>query len=237
MKPDKEWVEKAKRKAAVEAAKNVRDGFVIGLGSGSTAAYAIEEIGARIRSEEIRVLAVPTSYQAFTLAVKHKMPVTTLMEHPQLDLTIDGADQIDDKLNLVKGMGGALTREKVVASASKRLIIVADERKKAKFLGEDSHPVPVEVLPFAASVIADMIKKMRGKPVVRESTQKVGPVITDNGNFIIDADFGIIRDPSELNLKLKSIPGTVETGLFIEMVDTVYIGKHLTVEKIQKRKH
>lgn len=237
MKPETEWIEEAKRRVAVEAAKHVRDGFVIGLGSGSTAAYAVREIGTRMRSEEMHVLAVPTSYQAFTLAVKHKVPVTTLMEHPLLDLTIDGADQIDDKLNLIKGMGGALSREKVVASASKELIIIADERKRATFLGEENHPVPIEVLPFAEPIITNEIKKMRGEPVVREGDRKVGPVITENGNIIVDANFGIIHNPAELNLKLKSITGVVETGLFIEMTDTVYFGKRLTVEKIQKRKH
>lgn len=236
MKPKKGWIEKAKRNAALEAVKDVKDNFIIGLGSGSTVAYAIEEIGKKMKREEIRVLAVPTSYQAFALAVKHGIPATTLEEHPTLDLTIDGADQIDEELNLIKGMGGALTREKIVASASKKLVIIADERKKVKFLGENDQPVPIEVLPFAAPIAMYRIKEIGGKPILRESNQKVGPVITDNGNVIIDAVFGLVHEPVELERKLRDIPGVVETGLFIKMADTVYIGKHSTVEKLERKK-
>jgi ribose 5-phosphate isomerase A len=236
LKADKELVEKMKKNAALEAVKHVQDDFVVGLGSGSTAAYAIEAIGDRIKKEKMRVLGVPTSYQAFTLAVEHGIQITTLDEHPQLDLTIDGADQIDEELNLIKGMGGALAREKTVASASKKVIIVADESKKVKLLGENDHPVPIEVLPFAASIVAQKVKEIGGKPVMREGVKKVGPVVTDNGNFIIDAHFGIIRKPIELEQKLKSIVGVVETGLFIELAGIVYIGKPDTIEKIGKRK-
>lgn len=232
MKPKKEWIEEAKRNAALSAVKHVEDNFVIGLGSGSTAAYAIEEIGNRIKREKIRVSAVPTSYQAFTLAVRHGIPITTLEEHPILDLTIDGADQIDDELNLIKGMGGALTREKIIASASKKLVIVADERKKVKFLGENNHPVPVEVLPFAAPIVIEKIKEIAGKPFLRESNKKVGPVITDNGNVIIDVDFGLIHETAELNRKLKVLPGVVETGLFAKMADLVYLGERFGVKKL-----
>ena len=236
MKPKKEWIEEAKRNAALEAVKHIEDGFVIGLGSGSTVAYAIEEIGNRIKREKIRVSAVPTSYQAFMLAVKHGIPITTLEEHPILDLTIDGADQIDDELNLIKGMGGALTREKIVASASKKLVIVGDERKKVKFLGESNHPVPIEVIPFATPIVMHGIKEMGGKPFLRESNKKVGPVMTDNGNVIIDVSFGLIHEPAELGRKLKGLPGVVETGLFVKMADTVYLGKHSTVEKLERKK-
>lgn len=236
MKAEKAWVEEAKRKAAVEAVKHVADGFIVGLGSGSTAAYAIEELGKKIRNENLHVLGVPTSYQALILAVKHGIPMTTLDEHPTLDLTIDGADQIDMELNLIKGMGGALAREKVVASASKELIIVADEGKKVNVLGEGDHPVPIEALPMAAPVIMEKIKKLGGKPFLREGTKKVGPVITDNGNIIIDAYFGTIRKPAELELKIKSLPGVVETGLFIGMAKTAYIGERSGVEKILKRR-
>lgn len=235
MKPKKKWIEEAKRNAAAEAAKQVKDNFVIGLGSGSTSAYAIQEIGNRMKREEIHVLAVPTSYQAFTLAVEHGIPITTLEEHLTLNLTIDGADQIDDELNLIKGMGGALTREKIVASASKKLIIVADERKKVKFLGENNHPVPIEVLPFATPIIMQKMKEMGGKPILRESNRKVGPVITDNGNVIIDVNFGIIHEPEEVDRKLKSLPGIVETGLFVKTADLVYIGERSGVKKLGEK--
>jgi len=236
LKPKKVWVEKAKKNAALEAVKHVKDDFVIGLGSGSTVAYAIEEIGNRTKREGLRVLGVPTSYQAFMSAVEREIPITTLEEHPVLDLTIDGADQIDEELNLIKGMGGALTREKIVANASKELIIVADENKKVKVLGENNHPIPIEVIPFAAKPVMHKIKEMGGTPVLRESGGKVGPVITDNGNVIIDANFGLLQNPTELELKLKSIPGIVETGLFIKMADVVYIGKPDYTEKIERKK-
>lgn len=234
MKPKKEWIDEAKRNAALEAVKHVKDNFVMGLGSGSTAAYAIKEIGNRIKREKIRVSAVPTSYQAFTLAVKHGIAITTLEEHPTLDLTIDGADQIDDELNLIKGMGGALTREKIVASASKKLVIIADERKKVKVLGESNHPVPIEVIPFATPIVMHKIKEMGGKPFLRESIKKVGPVITDNGNIITDVNFGLVHEPAELNHKLKGIPGVVETGLFVKMADLIYLGERAGVRKLEK---
>ena len=236
MKAKEYWVEKAKKNAALEAVKHVKDNFVIGLGSGSTAAYAIEEIGYRIKREGLRVSGVPTSYQAFMTAVKSEIPITTFEEHPVLDLAIDGADQIDEELNLIKGMGGALTREKIVASVSKRLIIVADESKKVRVLGEKHHSVPIEAIPFAAKPIMHKIKEIEGKPVLREGKGKVGPVITDNGNIIIDVSFGVIQKPAELERKLKGIPGIVETGLFIKMADTVYLGKPDSIERIERKK-
>ena len=235
MKPKQEWIEEAKKNAALEAVKHVKDGFVVGLGSGSTAAYAIEEMGKRVKNEELHILGVPTSYQAFTLAVKCGIPITTLEEHPRLDITIDGADQIDKKLNLIKGMGGALAREKVVASASKKLIIIADETKKVEVLGENNHPVPMEVLPFAVPLVMHKISEIGGKPLLREGKGKVGPIITDNGNTLIDAFFGLIHKPAELEQKLKKIPGIVETGLFIGMANTVYLGKSDSVEKLTEK--
>nr|WP_312058945.1 ribose 5-phosphate isomerase A [Fervidobacterium pennivorans] len=235
MKPKDEEVEKAKRNAAIEAVKNVKDGFIVGLGSGSTAAYAIEEIGNRIKREKLHVLGVPTSHQAFMLAVKNGIPITTLEEHPTLDLTIDGADQVDEKLNLIKGMGGALAREKVVACSSKKLLIVIDESKRVKTLGENNHPVPIEVLPFAAPLVTCKIREIGGKPTLREGIKKVGPVITDNGNVIIDAYFGLIKSPEELEHKLKAISGVVETGLFVKMADSVYVGKSSGVKVLQSK--
>jgi len=227
------WVEDAKRRAALEAAKNVKDDFVIGLGSGSTVAYAIEEIGRRIREEDLHVLGIPTSYQSFLLAVRFGIPLTTLYEHPEINLTIDGADQIDPNLNLIKGMGGALTREKIIAAASNRLIIVVDERKMTDKLGRNQ-PVPVEVLPFAEPIVAREIRKIGGKPSLRE-VKGGAPYITDNGNFILDVDFGVIENPYELNEKLKMIPGVVETGLFLGMAHTVYMGAKTTVKIIDKK--
>jgi ribose 5-phosphate isomerase A len=229
--PKQDWIEKAKKRAALEAVKHVKDDFVVGLGSGSTAAYAIQELGSRTKKEKLHILGVPTSYQAFILAVQTGIPITTLEEHSKLDLTIDGADQIDNELNLIKGMGGALTREKIVAVASKQLVIVADEKKKVRLLGENDHPVPIEVTPFAIPLAISRIKEMHGKPVIRESKGKVGPIITDNGNIIIDSYFGPIEKPAELHSSLKQLPGVVETGIFSNMADVVYIGTPSTVEK------
>jgi ribose 5-phosphate isomerase A len=224
------WIEEAKRNAALEAVKHVENGFVVGLGSGSTAAYAIKEIGDLIRQKNWKILGVSTSYQAFLLAVNSGIPITSLNEHPRLDLTIDGVDQVDRDLNMIKGMGGALTREKIVASASNQNIIVADETKLTKKLGTNQ-PVPIEVLPFASEFVESQIIKMKGKPALRKGTGKVGPVITDNGNFIVDADFGPIESPNELNAKLRIIPGIIETGLFIKMANIVYVGTPTHVHK------
>jgi ribose 5-phosphate isomerase A len=236
LKPEGTWIEEAKRKAALEAVKHVKDGFIVGLGSGSTAAYAIEALGERISRERLNVLGIPTSYQAFLLAVKHGIAVTTLEEHPLISLTIDGADQIDPQLNLIKGMGAALAREKIVASASKQNIIIADENKKVKVLGEKDHPVPVEVLPFAISLVKRRIAELGGKAVVREGKGKVGPVITDNGNVVIDAVFGPISDAAKLEQKLKMIQGVVETGLFVGLTDIVYVGTRSAIEKMERKR-
>lgn len=228
------WREEAKKRAALEAVKHVKNGFVLGLGSGSTAAYAIQETGRRIKQEGLRILGIPTSYQALLVAVDCGIPITTLNEHPQLDLTIDGADQIDGSLNLIKGMGGALTREKITASASKQFIIVADETKLVERLGTN-HPVPVEVLPFALPTVMLKVREMGGKPILREGKGKVGPVVTDNGNFIIDVDFGPISTPKELDAQLKSVPGVIETGLFVEMANIIYVGKPTGVQRLERK--
>jgi ribose 5-phosphate isomerase A len=228
--------EQAKRNAALAAVKHVEDGFVVGLGSGSTAAYAIDAMGERVKREKLRVLGVPTSYQAFQLAVQHKIPITTLEEHPVVDVDIDGADQIDPELNLIKGMGAALSREKIVAAASKLNVIVADEKKKVAVLGEANHPVPIEVLPFAIPLVQKRMAKLGGKPALRESRGKLGPVITDNGNAIVDVVFGPISDAAKLERELKMIPGVLETGLFIGMADIIYLGTGEAAKKLKREK-
>jgi ribose 5-phosphate isomerase A len=218
---------------ALEAVKHVKDGFVVGLGSGSTAAYVIADIGRMIRQDGLNVLGVPSSSQAFLLAVQSGVPITTLDEHPVLDLDIDGADEVDGRLNLIKGGGGALTREKIVAAASKKVVIVADETKRVKKLGS-TFRVPVEVLPFGLAAVTVAIKKLGGKPFLRESKGKVGAVVTDNGNYIVDVDFGLIDDVKGLNQKLKLISGVVETGLFVGLADVVYLGKKGGIIKLKR---
>jgi ribose 5-phosphate isomerase A len=228
------WREEAKKRVALEAVKHVQDNSIVGLGSGSTAAYVIQQIGEKIRLEGLRILGVPTSHQAMMLAVHCGVPLTTLNEHPQLDLAIDGADQIDRDLNLIKGGGGALTRERIVASAAKRFVIVADETKLVERLGTN-HTVPIEVLPFALPTVMVKLRELKGKPVLREGGGKVGPLVTDNSNFVVDVDFGPVDDVKELHLQLKLISGVIETGLFVGMADVVYLGKPDGVEKLVRK--
>lgn len=234
MKANLDPIQAQKQKAALEAVKHVKDGFIVGLGSGSTAAYAIEALGERIKHENLHIMGIPTSYQAFLLAVECGIPITTLDEHPEINVTIDGADQVTPELNLIKGMGAAMAREKIVAAASKLNIIIADQNKKVKLLGENNQVVPIEVLPFAISLVKRKIVAVGGKPTVREGKGKLGPVITDNGNAILDTYFGEIKNPAELEVKLKMIPGVVETGLFVGLTDIVYVGTSGAVEKIEK---
>ena len=236
MKANLEPIQEEKQKAALEAVKHVRDGFIVGLGSGSTAAFAIEALGERVKREKLRIMGVPTSYQAFLLAVECGIPITTLDEHPLINVTVDGADQITPELFLIKGMGAALAREKIVAAASKLNIIIADEKKKVKVLGENNQSVPIEVLPFAISLVKRKIINVGGMPVLREGKGKLGPVITDNGNAILDSYFGEIAKPAELEVKLKMIPGVVETGFFVGLTDIAYVGTVSAVEKIEKIK-
>ena len=234
MKANLDPVQAQKQRAALEAVKHVKDGYIVGLGSGSTAAFAIEALGERIKQENLHIMGVPTSYQAFLLAVECKIPITTLDEHPVIDVTIDGADQLTPELFLIKGGGAALAREKIVASASKLNVIIADEAKKVKLLGEKNQFVPIEVLPFALPIVKETIVAMGGQPVVREGKGKLGPTITDNGNAIIDAYFGEIVNPAELAVKVKMTPGVVETGFFIGLTDIIYIGTSITVERLKK---
>jgi ribose 5-phosphate isomerase A len=209
-----------KKAAGKAAADLVKHGMVVGLGTGSTTAYTIEELGKRV-ADGLDILAVVTSYQSEMLAIDAGIPLTTLAEHPVLDIGIDGTDQIDSNLNAIKGGGAAHTREKVVARSAKRFVVVADE---SKVTGKLDHPVPLEVLPYARNLVMQKVAELGAKPVLRTAVRKDGPVITDNGNFLIDADFGVINDPAELGLKLSTCTGIVEHGIFTN-VDDVYIGK------------
>ncbi len=214
------------------AAQLVKDGMVIGLGTGSTTAYAIKKIGERIKEEKIRVLGVATSHQTEILAASSGIPITTLAEHSTLDLTIDSADQVDRKLQLIKGGGAAHTKEKIIALSSKRFIVIVDESKVVKVL---NRAVPLEVIPFARVFVEKQILKLGGKPSLRiaAASEKAGPIITDNGNFIIDADFGEIHDAKKLEFKLNQIAGIVENGLFT-MDKEVYVGRNGKVIQLKK---
>ena len=196
----------------------------IGLGSGSTVAIFASKLGERIESGEVDISVVPSSYQAYQLAVEFNIPLTNLDINPELLLTIDGADEVDKELNLTKGGGGALFQEKVVASASKKLVIIVDESKLVDKLAS-RFLIPVEILPFSLGVVQRTIKKMGIEPIVRQAEKKMGPVVTDNGNFIIDLKFPKpIDNPEQIAIDLKMIPGVVETGLFIGMTDEVHVG-------------
>lgn len=210
-----------KRAAGIAASRVVESGMIIGLGTGSTVAYTIRELGRRIREEGLDILGVVTSYQSEMLAIEAGVPLTTLAQHPELDLAIDGADQIDLNLYAIKGGGAAHTREKIVSVSSKRFLVVADESKVSVQLDK---AVPVEVLPFAKKLVMRKIREVGGKPELRLALRKDGPVITDNGNFIIDSSFGVIKDPEHLAHQLSAIPGIVEHGIFSN-VDELYIGK------------
>ena len=218
------WIEDAKRHAVLRALEPIKNGWIIGLGSGSTTAYAVAELARLKRTGKLDVYVVPTSHQIENLAISHGLRILTMNEAFTLDYAIDGADQVEEpSLNLIKGRGGAMLREKIVDSAARRLVIVADETKLSKHLG-GKQPVPLEVLPFAYKYVQSQITKMGGRAKLREGAEKVGPVITDNGNFVLDADFGRISKPVVLERRLKMIPGLLETGLFLGMVDFVYVG-------------
>jgi len=217
-------VSKVKLNAAKSAVRLIPKSGALGLGSGSTVAIFAEELGKRISSGEIDIRVVPSSYQAYQLAIEHKIPLTNFDLDPVLELTVDGADEVDKELNLTKGGGGALFQEKIVASASKKLAIIVDESKLVDNLGT-RFEIPIEVLPFSLGVVKLKITEMGISPTVRQAQKKMGPVVTDNGNFILDLKFPKpITDPAQMAIDLKMIPGVVETGLFIGMTDEVHVG-------------
>lgn len=210
-----------KRAAGIAASRVVESGMIVGLGTGSTVAYTIRDLGRRIREEGLEIFGIVTSYQSEMLAIEAGIPLTTLAQHPELDLAIDGADQIDSNFYAIKGGGAAHTREKIVSASTRRFLVVADESKVSDQLDK---AVPVEVLPFAKELVMKKIRELGGKPELRLAVKKDGPVITDNGNFILDSSFGVIKDPECLALQLSAIPGVIEHGIFSN-VDELYIGK------------
>jgi ribose 5-phosphate isomerase A len=227
------WKAEAKKRAAAKAVEHIESGMILGIGSGTTTAEAIKIIGERLKEGEIKnIKGVPTSYQSIQEAVKARIPLTTLDEYPNLDLGIDGADQIDPYLNAIKGHGGAMLREKIVAACCKKYILIADETKLTKVLGTQQE-IYLEVHPFAITPVLKKILSMGAKASIREAANKLGPVITDNGNNIIDALFGPIEKPRQLNRKLHSVQGLMETGLFIEYADLAYIGTKSGVKKME----
>ena len=208
--------------------------MILGIGSGTTIAEAIRLIGEKMKKGELTdIKGVPTSYQAIQESVKARIPLTTLDEYPEIDLGIDGADQVDPNLDAIKGKGGALLREKIVASCCKQFILISDETKKAEVLGT-GQPVYLEVHPFAVTPVTRKLEAMGGTPTVRMAANKLGPVVTDNGNNIIHVDFGPILNPRGLNQRLHSLQGVLETGLFLGYADIAYFGGRGGVEKLTR---
>ena len=236
----------AKRRAGERAAREVEDGFVVGLGTGSTTACAIEAIGRAVEAG-LDVRGIPTSFQSRQLALEVGIPLTSLDAVSTVDLAIDGADTVvdgskgvsgetEDESNdsagtldgtLIKGGGAAHTREKLVAAAADRFVVVVDTSKLTPTL---DGPVPLEVLPSAHTVVAKTIRSLGGATTLRNAAHKDGPVVTDNGNLVLDCDFGAIADPRSLAESLSRIPGVLEHGLFVDRADAVYVGTEDDVE-------
>ena len=216
---EKQAVHAGKRAAGYKAADLVKNGMAIGLGTGSTVFFAMERLQERILAG-LEIRGVPTSYQTAIRARDYGIPLTTLDEHPVLDLAIDGADQVDPRFRLIKGRGAAQTREKCVAAAARQFVVVVDTSKLVPCLNA---PIPVEVLRFALSPVMAHLKTFGCVPVVREGLKKDGPVITDNGNFEIDCTFKEINNPEELEAAIAGIPGVIESGLFTKFTQKTQV--------------
>lgn len=210
----------AKKIAAEKAVGFVKDGMLLGLGTGTTAYWAIQAIGARIKKWGLQIKAIATSLQSEKLANELGIEVIPFNQDTSIDLTIDGADEVDASKNLIKGGGGALLREKIVAYNSNELLIIVDQTKMVSVLGR--FPLPVEIAIFAWEKTFTHLAGLGSRPVLRMEKDKA--FLTDNGHYIIDCNFGTIPDPASLNLKIKAIPGVMETGLFVQMADKIIVG-------------
>ena len=214
-----------KQEVGRAAAAQVKSDSIVGLGTGSTTAFAIQFIGERLKSGEIKnVVGIPTSFQASVLAKQHGIPLTTLDEAPRIDIAIDGADEVDPQQNLIKGGGAAHTREKVVDALAERFVVVVDSSKLVDKLGT-TFALPIEVLPMAIAPVSRAVKALGGVPELRMGINKDGPIITDQGNMILDVKFTAIDDPAALEKTLNNIPGVLENGLFVGVATEVLIGE------------
>ena len=227
--------EKGKAAAGAQAAEAVTPGMKVGLGTGSTAAFFLKALGERIRRGELSgIVGVPTSLRTEREASELGIPLTTLEEAASLDLTVDGADEVDPKLDLIKGLGGALLREKMVAQATKRFVIIADDRKLVSRLGTRS-PLPVEVTPFSWQSHLPFLEGLGARPILRTGVNGE-PILTDNANYLLDCHFPRgIRDPWALEKGLTERAGIVESGLFLGMADEVLVGGDETVRRILRQ--
>lgn len=214
-------IEKQKKAAAEKAVDLIESGMIVGLGTGSTAIFAVQKIAELINDGTLEnIIGIPTSRATEDAALKAGIRIGLLDEFPEIDITIDGADEVDKNLNVIKGGGGALLREKIVAQASKKVLIVVDESKLSKQLGE-KWALPIEVIPMAVEVEKRFLSSIGSVPNTRNYGG--GYFVTDEGNYIVDADFGVIKNPEELADKLNSRAGIVEHGMFLNLVSEVII--------------
>jgi len=221
--------EEMKRRAGEEAAKYVKDGMVVGLGTGSTVKYTIIKLGERVKNG-LDIVGIPTSIATEKLARDMGIKLGDLNDYEHIDLTIDGADEVDGNLNLIKGGGGALLREKMIAYASNYEIIVVDETKVKDYLGD--FPLPVEIVKFGYKRTIKNIESLGCRPVLRMKNGE--PYITDNGNYIVDCKFEKIVQPDKIERRIDEIPGVVEVGLFINLANEVIVGKKEGIEIMKK---
>lgn len=226
-----EAIKRRKQEKAAESATNlVKDGMVVGLGTGSAAEFAIRMLGNRVKDEELEILGVPTSLRTELVAIECGIPLTSLSEHPSLDIAIDGADQVDAHLNLIKGGWGSHTREKIVAYASKRLVICVEDEKVVDMLNK---PVPIEVLPYAVKIVEKQVKELKGIPVLRLDGLRGGYFRTEEGNVVLDVDFGVIRNPGEMSAALSALVGSVEHGIFTNATE-IHVGHEKGVRVVTR---
>jgi ribose 5-phosphate isomerase A len=214
-----------KQLVGIAAAQEVKSGMVVGLGTGSTTAFMIAELGRRLASGDLTdIVGIPTSFQASVLGKKYAVPIRSLDDVAKIDIAIDGADEVDPAKNLIKGGGAAHTREKVIDALADLFVVVVDSSKLVEKLGS-TFAVPVEVIPMAIAPVTRAIEQLGGKPELRMGVKKVGPVITDQGNMVIDVWFDQIPNPAELEKTLNNIPGVLENGLFVNVTDLVLVGE------------
>ena len=224
---------KMKRLCAKEALKYVKDGMVLGVGSGSTVREFIILLG-KSEIDSSKIVCIPSSYDTEMMLIQNGMNVGRLNKYPVIDVTIDGADRVDAKLNVIKGGGGALLREKIIAAAAKKVIIIVDNTKMVETLG-GTFPVPVEVIPHAQTYVLEELKKLKGTPNLRKASDKLGPTITDNGNIILDTDFQNIPNPQQMEEQLNNLPGVMENGLFPNrLIDLVILADGKDIKVLEK---
>jgi ribose 5-phosphate isomerase A len=214
-----------KQEVGRAAANRVKSHSIVGLGTGSTTAYALQFIGDRLKQGDLTdVVGIPTSFQAEVLAREYGIPLTTLDAVDHIDVAIDGADEVDPQKNLIKGGGAAHTREKIVDALAQEFIVVVDASKLVDKLGS-TFLLPVEVIPMARTPVMAALEKLGGKPTLRMGVKKAGPVVTDQGNLVIDVKFEAIDNPGELEKAINNIPGVLENGLFVGVTDRVLVGE------------